>query len=333
MNCEKLASCRAAMKFGRLLAEQRGALAVHIAAESFVDYETLKTMIDSGLQCPDEPADLEQWRADFCTAYSEQVRRVKAFLEGEALGGAKKQRVPLEVLVSFIELNKAGLDKITKKYDKINSYLHVRCKLRATGCTGPQRGTAPTSAVPCEHMRMQNAIVYARELEPLAMRALVRSERGLRALRASLALLALVLSALYAACSHSSRAELYGMPGVAGVQMPWHASIILGAGWPFAMLAWFSGHLGIAPGSPLQLLLLILLCVAGGAAITLAAPPPVPASGLSWRKEGDKILKRKSKKDPCRNTYVTPARCPGAAVREVETHRPGTTLVSLRTRL
>ena len=75
---------------------------------------------------------------------------------------------------------------------------------------------------------------------------------GARARRAFLALLALASSALYASVSHSSRVELAELPDIAVVAMPWHASLILGAGWPFILLAWLSGHTGVAPGSALQ---------------------------------------------------------------------------------
>ena len=34
--------------------------------------------------------------------------------------------VPLQALLSFVELNRTGLDKITKKFDKVASYHHMR---------------------------------------------------------------------------------------------------------------------------------------------------------------------------------------------------------------
>lgn len=160
------------------------------------------------------------------------------------------------------------------------SYHHMREKLSATGLT--DRSASPPKSESFDHLRMKNAVLYAREIEPLALRLLVRKERGARARRAALAVLAIVVTALVASIAHLSRADLYGLPGVAGVQMPWHASIILGSGWPFAMLAWISGHRGIAPGSPTQLATVIALCAAGGYAITMAPPPPTPVSGYSW---------------------------------------------------
>jgi len=263
------------MKFGLLLKAQKSALERHIPAACFIDYDLLKHTINSGLH---ETTDYRKWQNDFRLMYTDEIQRVRTFLQDAVNCTARP--VPIEALLSFVELNRTGFDKITKKFDKIASYLHMRDKLSATGLTDRTASEPPLDS--CDHLRMKNAVLYAREIEPLALRLLVHRQRGARAGRAALAILAIVVTCLGASFAHVSRAELYGLPGVTGVQMPWHASIILGAGWPFALLAWISGHRGIAPGSPSQLLAVVSMCVAGGATFTMASPPPTPASGYSW---------------------------------------------------
>mmetsp|Transcript_13420 Transcript_13420/g.44792 ORF Transcript_13420/g.44792 Transcript_13420/m.44792 type:complete len:347 (+) Transcript_13420:66-1106(+) len=144
------------MKFGAQIKSRVAALEAFISRDAFIDYDGLKRIIDDGMN---ESSKRLTWRREFHELYLEEIRRVRSFLECQAQGhfiadvfGLTKARVPLNVLLDFVELNKAGFDKITKKFDKIACYLHVRWKLLGV--------SIDTKDELIDHLRMRNAVMH-----------------------------------------------------------------------------------------------------------------------------------------------------------------------------
>ena len=210
------------MKFGAQIKSRVAALEAFISRDAFIDYDGLKRIIDAGMN---ESSKRLTWRREFHELYLEEIRRVRSFLEGQAQGhfiadvfGASKARVPLNVLLDFVELNKAGFDKITKKFDKVpggrglgpsschspdptaslaDRVLPPR-PLEAARRQHRHEGRADQSSPDAERRHAPNpcdsrgrrgqlsaallpssaSCRYARELEPLALRALTLRERG-----------------------------------------------------------------------------------------------------------------------------------------------------------
>ena len=207
------------MKFGAQIKSRVAALEAFISRDAFIDYDGLKRIIDDGMN---ESSKRLTWRREFHELYLEEIRRVRSFLECQAQGhfiadvfGLTKARVPLNVLLDFVELNKAGFDKITKKFDKVpgrglgpspchspdptaslaDRVLPPR-PLEAAWRKHRHEGRADRSPPDAERRHAPNpcdprgrrsqlsaALLpalcrYARELEPLALRALTLRERG-----------------------------------------------------------------------------------------------------------------------------------------------------------
>ena len=149
------------MKFGAQIKSRVAALEAFISRDAFIDYDGLKRIIDDGMN---ESSKRLTWRREFHELYLEEIRRVRSFLEGQAqghfiadvFGSHSKARVPLNVLLDFVELNKAGFDKITKKFDKV-----------------PGRGLGPS---PC-HSPDPTASLADRVLPPRPLEAARRKHR------------------------------------------------------------------------------------------------------------------------------------------------------------
>lgn len=90
------------MKFGHMLKVRKATLEMHIPADSFIDYDLLKEIINGGLH---EMTDLDVWQKSFYHAYIDQVRLLRIFLEAEVKGTGKTP-VPVQVLLLFVELNR-----------------------------------------------------------------------------------------------------------------------------------------------------------------------------------------------------------------------------------
>jgi len=230
-----------------------------ISPSAFVDYAKLRKIIEGFEE------NEKGWRSEFLAAYELEVKKLRSFLK------ERNANIPAEELERFVALNKSGLDKIAKKYDKIVAFLQISAK---------KEGKLFESGL--EHLRHSNALLFISELEPLVASALYRKTRWMQWLKVLLCSGAIAATAMIVAAAHSKRSEMSQTSNVVSVDLPWHAYGILAAGWPFAMFSWFAGHSGLAPGSPA--LVVVILAVCAGTAFFLAnsEAPEFPSETIGW---------------------------------------------------
>ena len=170
----------------------------------------------------------------FLSAYEEEIKKIRDFLKDQS------SSAPAEELEKYVALNKTGLDKITKKYDKIVAYLQISRK---------KQGKPVEEGI--DHMRHSNALLFIAELEPLASSAVHLKSRAGQWMRVVMCFGAITASAMIVAAAHTNRVAFADLAGSSAVrvEMPWHAYLILGGGWPFLVVAWFAGQSGLEPGS------------------------------------------------------------------------------------
>ena len=144
------------VKYGAELLARVAQHAEVVGPEHYIDYAKLNGIIEGVLTKAEGPE--KRWEVDFYEQYlvevwqsapwmharplrsvtppththahiaitaTPQVGKVKAFLAAHTFSAFDSHGVPENVVVEYLECNKVGLDKITKKFDKARAYLQV----------------------------------------------------------------------------------------------------------------------------------------------------------------------------------------------------------------
>ena len=228
-----------------------------VPAPAFVDYAKLRHIIEGY-------ASNDGWTSDFLSAYEAEVKS-KVIFEG------RSTFIPSDELDRYVQLNKTGLDKIAKKYDKIVAYLQVSAKLQ---------GKDFTAAV--DHLRNSNAILFISEFEPLAASSMAKKTRMWQWMKVLICSCAIAITAVSVAISHSRKSMISDSPDVLYFDLPWHAYVILALGWPISVGAWFAGNSGIAPGSPILVIVILIVTAISYLLLVGSKAPAFPESPAGW---------------------------------------------------